>query len=407
MNGFDLSTISNLYVGSTQYSQIYKGSDLIWQSSPYDAEIEYLESTGTQWIDIGYKHHTGSTKYETSVVLTNINQNNYNSLFGARIDHDGAEAYYIGITRNGVAYSCIGGNKKESLCSLSINTRYDIVSDPSTGWIINGTTYNSAANNTSTRSLYNCYLYSLNQSGINIENTAMKIYYFKIYEGSVLMMDLIPVRVGQVGYMYDRVSGQLFGNSGTGNFTLGQDIVEVEYLESSGTQYIDLGFYPSAATHAILDAQMSNINSYYDGAETIGQNGQNRFQICCIYQGCFHFGCGTEWMNTISADTNRHIFQLWGDGNCAVDNQSYLISENCNFIQSVDSLYIFAGNYESRDVHYGTVKIYSFKMYENDVLTLDLIPVRVGQVGYMYDKVSGQLFGNSGSGSFILGPDKS
>jgi hypothetical protein len=104
---------------------------------------------------------------------------------------------------------------------LSINTRYDIVSDPSTGWIINGTTYNSAANNTSTRSLYNCYLYSLNQSGINIENTAMKIYYFKIYEGSVLMMDLIPVRVGQVGYMYDRVSGQLFGNSGTGNFTLG------------------------------------------------------------------------------------------------------------------------------------------------------------------------------------------
>ena len=37
---------------------------------------------------------------------------------------------------------------------------------------------------------------------------------------------------------------------------------------------------------------------------------------------------------------------------------------------------------------------------------VDLIPVRVGQVGYMYDKVSGQLFGNVGTGDFGLGPDK-
>jgi len=36
---------------------------------------------------------------------------------------------------------------------------------------------------------------------------------------------------------------------------------------------------------------------------------------------------------------------------------------------------------------------------------MDLIPVRVGQVGYMYDKISNKLFGNSGTGSFILGPD--
>ena len=41
----------------------------------------------------------------------------------------------------------------------------------------------------------------------------------------------------------------------------------------------------------------------------------------------------------------------------------------------------------------------------NDILVRDLIPVRVGNVGYMYDKVSGQLFGNSGTGNFILGPD--
>jgi hypothetical protein len=43
--------------------------------------------------------------------------------------------------------------------------------------------------------------------------------------------------------------------------------------------------------------------------------------------------------------------------------------------------------------------------YYNDSIVLDLIPVRVGTIGYMYDSVSGTLFGNAGTGDFILGPD--
>lgn len=51
-------------------------------------------------------------------------------------------------------------------------------------------------------------------------------------------------------------------------------------------------------------------------------------------------------------------------------------------------------------------KIIWIKIEVNGVITFDSIPVRVGQVGYMYDRVSGQLFGNAGTGQFILGPDK-
>ena len=52
-------------------------------------------------------------------------------------------------------------------------------------------------------------------------------------------------------------------------------------------------------------------------------------------------------------------------------------------------------------------RIYSAKISQGSNITMDLIPVRIGQIGYMYDKVSGQLFGNDGTGSFTLGPDKS
>jgi CO dehydrogenase/acetyl-CoA synthase alpha subunit len=52
-------------------------------------------------------------------------------------------------------------------------------------------------------------------------------------------------------------------------------------------------------------------------------------------------------------------------------------------------------------------KIFAFKLYNtNGDLLGDYIPVRVGTVGYLYDRVSGKLFGNAGTGDFVLGPDK-
>lgn len=55
-------------------------------------------------------------------------------------------------------------------------------------------------------------------------NVGMRCYYFKAWKNDNRILDLIPVRVGQVGYMYDRVSGQLFGNANVGDFILGPDV---------------------------------------------------------------------------------------------------------------------------------------------------------------------------------------
>ena len=51
-------------------------------------------------------------------------------------------------------------------------------------------------------------------------------------------------------------------------------------------------------------------------------------------------------------------------------------------------------------------RIYSFRVSEGGVLRFDGIPVRKGTTGYLYDRVSKQLFGNAGTGDFVLGPDK-
>lgn len=54
--------------------------------------------------------------------------------------------------------------------------------------------------------------------GSSVEPSAVRIYYAKV--GS---RDYIPVRYRGAGYLYDKVSGRLFGNQGTGSFAIGED----------------------------------------------------------------------------------------------------------------------------------------------------------------------------------------
>ncbi|MBO5707602.1 MAG: hypothetical protein J6T37_01470 [Bacteroidales bacterium] len=49
--------------------------------------------------------------------------------------------------------------------------------------------------------------------------------------------------------------------------------------------------------------------------------------------------------------------------------------------------------------------LYDFYIKKNNSVIYDLVPVRIGTTGYLYDKKSKQIFANGGSGSFVLGPD--
>lgn len=72
---------------------------------------------------------------------------------------------------------------------------------------------------------------------------ASNVYSAQLSTSGVLQRDLIPVRVGNVGYMYDRVSGQLFGNSGTGEFGVGPDLITLtaDEIAPTTTQSTKLG----------------------------------------------------------------------------------------------------------------------------------------------------------------------
>ena len=185
---------------------------------PYDAKITYLRGTGTQWIDTGIIPKTNTKaqfKFMNSVVTGDciLGYSDANDKKSWRFFNYSSRAYLDLPGANNTRNRIYGGTIKAGVIyNLEIGNIY--VKNLSTG--------NDIVRGTASPAFVGLNTIRLNNDGKGI-TTKNYFYYVKIFEGSVLVRDMIPVRVGTTGYMYDKVTKQLFGNQGTGDFILGPD----------------------------------------------------------------------------------------------------------------------------------------------------------------------------------------
>lgn len=179
---------------------------------------------------------------------------------------------------------------------------------------------------------------------------------------------------------------------------------EIEYLESDGNQYINTGILGNAPIESFVDFSVNNLNAQV----ILGGTSSPRMYLAEISASRFYIGYSTLFVSSgVAAQTdtryNTHTVFKAGTQQLYI-NDVLIINKDLNeTVTSNHSLTLFKlGANSSFNMH---GKVYSCKIIQDDVLVRNFIPVRKGQVGYMYDKVSHQLFGNSGTGSFILGPD--
>ena len=180
---------------------------------------------------------------------------------------------------------------------------------------------------------------------------------------------------------------------------------EIAYLESSGTQYIDTGVYHSEGQSYAIDMIAIPTDSEADFLATLAGDGGMVIGFYRLF--VFGYNKPNSRIDTPTFERKEaefHIEYKFKDGNrtLTVNGISYS-GAGATYSASSGTIRIFAG-YQGR---YSQMKCQKVVIRDaNDNLLIDMIPVRVGQVGYMYDKVSGRLFGNAGTGAFILGPDK-
>ena len=246
--------IASMHLGGRAISKAYLGSNLVWSAAtplPYDAEVEYLESTGTQWIDTGIYGRDGLLA-KCRFRLSDTNSRNY--IFQSRYDN----ASFFSLAHTLTSGISVAANTATVMPINVLDMDWHSAEVDTTSYAkkvvyddLEVSTWSLENLNVSVNHIY---LFS-NHSATTFSRAS--ISYFSIRDTSTdqLLLDLIPVRKDGVGYMYDRVSGQLLGNSGTGDFIIGPDKpydYEVAWVERDySVPWLVNGSEPSRAGYSM------------------------------------------------------------------------------------------------------------------------------------------------------------
>ena len=272
-------------------------------------------------------------------------------------------------------------------------------------------------------------------NGINIGGTITvaaddsRFYGFRVWSNSTLIANYIPCRQNTIAGFYDTVSGTFKGAT-AGTFTAGPDVAvpspdrpldiwcnngavkvirPLEYLQSTGTQYIDTGFIPNG--HNIKVKTKLEVIGTTNSDVFFGEYKVNEQIRSHPFNGNYFFGYATGSNNTIAG--NPTVAVKAGDI-IEYDWTNNTVKFNCNgtdynytlpgtVITSDLSIWLFSLNTGNGQNDYTTnAKMYYFQIYDNDVLVRDMIPaLDANNVPCMYDKVEGKCYYNAGTGQFI------
>ena len=207
-----------MLLGARQFFEARKSTPL-----PYDAEVEYLQGDGNAYIDTGLTPARGST-----VKLDGMVGFATGSMYRRFVYSDGnaSVAHYSefnadGLFGTGGAYAQIqlSPGVMYAASTTIASDRYDTEIE------VDGVTYTASTTSFSSSYWGDIILFRLNNS---YRGAGQRLGRTKIYVNDELKFDFQPVRFTNElgvteGAMYDRVSGQLFRNAGTGNFSYGAD----------------------------------------------------------------------------------------------------------------------------------------------------------------------------------------
>ena len=181
----------------------------------------------------------------------------------------------------------------------------------------------------------------------------------------------------------------------------------LEYLESSGTQYINVSSILNPHPTDFKIVADFKFNSTSGTVKFTGIAWSSYWIQLGCNNGDFLMqsgGSGTE-KTFGTADTNRHTW--------TVDHLNHIFtldstsqSYTGSFPDVSRDLYIFARDNYGSASQYASGRLYSYKIYFNDVLSYDFEPARRvsdSELG-LYDAANDVFYTNQGTGSFVAGP---
>lgn len=191
--------------------------------------------------------------------------------------------------------------------------------------------------------------------------------------------------------------------------SLPSDYQQVDYVQSSGTQYID-----TVATGVNgVKLKMQIVGTPADGDSYFGaitSNTSNRYDI--VYYGGLYFGCGSGddsavLVDITPTDINEELIIEQGVASSDLKVNGTVIKTFAPFTNSCShTIKLFARHNATTGVVKGSVKIFECKLYKDQTLVRNMIPCyrKSDNVIGMYDVMNSQFYTNAGSGTFTCYP---
>lgn len=367
-------------------------------------QLEYIESTGTQYIDTGV-FPSNNLKINIKACYTNSNSsymlgsdNAYNAGIHIRLD-----SKYIGI---------FGGSIMNTGVVSQVNVPVTITLQNNKIYVDGQQKGSGTTQDVSKYSKSSIYVFCTHRGGEAKYNASMRLYELQMYDGDTLIRDFIPILdENDVAYLYDKVEKKFYYNSGTGTFNYkkkdsqNMQLTKVNYIESTGTQYIDTGVKPSNSTKVDIKFMYNSLNGFVYGSRT-SSSGSGAHEFIINASGLV-FPQFDGQHNEVSSSYNKigEEYILSNSQSGAYINGNLIKSYNTATFSSKHSMFLFGLN-QNGTVEYRKFigRLYYCKIYNGDTLVRDFVPVIDGSnIACLYDKVEKKCYYNVGTGTFSYG----
>lgn len=173
----------------------------------------------------------------------------------------------------------------------------------------------------------------------------------------------------------------------------------VDYIQVTGTQYVDTGFVPDQDSRIVCEFRYTGGTGVYGARQSTAYNNFAMRVINGVWQAGYNDALGSASIaaNTTDwhiADQNKNLFYVDGVLGYEFDYAEFTVPKSI----------ILGGINAKNAVYYGVGKYRACQIYDNGVLVRNLIPCvdPNGEAG-MYDTVQGEFLGNAGSGTILFG----
>lgn len=372
--------------------------------------LEWIESTGTQYIDTGI-NATSNVKVEIKLArFPNIHI--WGAVIGARTSAGTNDEYAFFRTGDGLYRSDFSGNRVNFSSSINLLNVATIIKDKNTTTIGSETITNTSSTFTSA---FHLYLFACNNGGSVANESSFRCYYCKIWENDTLVRDFIPVMdTNNEVCLWDNVSEAFFYNQGRGFFKGSETptYIGIDYLESTGEQYIDTNL-TTQATYRVIATGYNTYGLTYSGihygnsmlgARVSATN--SNFQYA---NGAYNefVGAGTQQLS-LTRNTNTDLLTLhyWKTAyEIYCGNYTQTQTGLTMTISTPLNIYLFGLN-NNGTLAGGTWKILNANLYNtNNLIQKSFAPVirKSDNQPCLYDFVSGEFYTNAGTGTFLYG----